>query len=411
MIDLAQGTGGTYQSAQTAKLSTLYAALASRLSDQYVVTYTSKAQPGDQINVQMVAAGNPLQALVLTPAAHHGGPVQPEVHEVKPLLRGTLGMLVAIVVTFCALFILGVMAIGTGARMKRDRARADRMRAVARPQSVSSGDESRAAGWIPQGMVDMADRLVDRGGFGASLEHKLEQAGLPFRAGEFLAASTIAGIGGLVVGFILFTNMILALAFGVVGGAGPWMFVLYKLNQRTQKLNLQLPDVLNVLASSLRAGHSFLQALDTASKDIPEPAAGEFSRTVAEIRLGRPVDEAMNAMAERVGSENFKWAVLAVNIQREVGGNLAELLDTVSDTMTQRERLRLEIRALTAEGRFSGWILGLFPIVFAGVLYLIQPDYMSVLFTESFGIMAIIACGIMTFVGFIWLRKILQIEV
>jgi tight adherence protein B len=94
-----------------------------------------------------------------------------------------------------------------------------------------------------------------------------------------------------------------------------------------------------------------------------------------------------------------------------VGGNLAELLDTVAETMTERERLRLEVKALTAEGRFSGWILGLFPIVFAGVLYLIQPAYMSVLFQESFGVIAVICCGVMTFVGFIWLRKILQIEV
>ena len=411
MIDLAQSTGGTYQSAQTAKLSTLYAALASRLSDQYVVTYTSKVQPGDQINVQMVAAGNPLQALVLAPSAHHAGPVQPEVHEVKPLLRGTLGMIVAIVVTFCALFILGVMAIGTGARVKRDRARADRMRAVARPQSVSSGDESRGAGWIPQGMVDMADRLVDRGGFGASLEHKLEQAGLPFRAGEFLAASTIAGIGGLLVGFILFTNIILAVAFGVVGGAGPWMFVLYKLNQRTQKLNLQLPDVLNVLASSLRAGHSFLQALDTASKDIPDPAAGEFSRTVAEIRLGRPVDEAMNAMAERVGSENFKWAVLAVNIQREVGGNLAEILDTVANTVRERETLIREVHVLTTEGRLSMYILTALPILFALYLFMSRPEYVALLYTTRVGIIMLSTACALLGIGFVWFKKIVRIDV
>jgi tight adherence protein B len=109
-------------------------------------------------------------------------------------------------------------------------------------------------------------------------------------------------------------------------------------------------------------------------------------------------------------SIDLMWAVMAIRIQREVGGNLAELLDTVADTMTQRERLRLEIKSLTAEARFSGWILGGFPIVFAGVLYLVQPDYMSVLFTESIGIIAIIAAAVMTFIGFIWLRKLLQIE-
>ena len=127
--------------------------------------------------------------------------------------------------------------------------------------------------------------------------------------------------------------------------------------------------------------------------------------------LGRPIEDALEDSAQRMTSVDLMWAVMAIRIQREVGGNLAELLDTVADTMTQRERLRLEIKALTAEGRFSGWILGLFPVVFAGVLYLIQPDYMGVLFQETMGIMAMIACGVMTFIGFIWLRKILQIEV
>ena len=112
-----------------------------------------------------------------------------------------------------------------------------------------------------------------------------------------------------------------------------------------------------------------------------------------------------------MSSVDLMWAVMAIRIQREVGGNLAELLDTVADTMKQRERIRLEIKALTAEGRFSGWILGLFPVAFAGILYLVQPDYMSVLFSETFGIIAVIACAIMAFIGFIWLRKILQIEV
>jgi tight adherence protein B len=110
-------------------------------------------------------------------------------------------------------------------------------------------------------------------------------------------------------------------------------------------------------------------------------------------------------------SVDLMWAVMAIRIQREVGGNLAELLDTVADTMTQRERLRLEIKSLTAEARFSGWILGIFPVAFAGILFLVQPDYMGVLFQEPIGIMAVIASAVMTFIGAIWLRKLLQIEV
>jgi tight adherence protein B len=410
MVRLAQATSGTYQAAATSKLSSLYADLANRISDQFVVTYTSKARPGEQISLQMNAAGSPLSALLLAPKPHVSGPVEPEVHQVKPLLRGTLGLLVAIVVTFVALFLLAVMAVGTGARVRRDRAAELRMRAIARPQEVAAG-EDRAVAWIPQQVVDVADRVVEAGGFGATLEHKLEQGGLAFRAGEFLSASVVAGLGGIVGGFVLFQNLLLALACGVIGGAGPWMLVLYKLNQRTERLNQQLPEVLNVLASSLRAGHSFLQALDTAAKDIPEPAASEFSRTVAEIRLGRPLDEAMNAMAERVGSENFRWAVLAVNIQREVGGNLAEILDTVANTVREREMLRREVHVLTTEGRLSMYVLTALPILFAFYLVTTKPEYASLLYTTRVGLVMSVTAGALLAAGFVWFKKIVRIDV
>jgi tight adherence protein B len=410
MLHLATGTGGTYQSAQTAKLSSLYAQLASRISDQYVVTYTSSAQPGDQLDILMAAAGNQVSALVLAPRPHVKGPIQPEVHDVKPLLRGNLGMLVAIVVTFLALFILGVMLIGTSARLNRERTAASRMKAVAQPQAGQKGDD-RGQTWIPQQMVQVAERMVGQGGFGTNLEHKLEQSGLAFRAGEFLAAAAVAGLGGIVLGFLLFQNIFLALGVAVVAGSGPWILLSFKLHQRTAKLNAQLPDVLNILASSLRAGHSFLQALDTAAKDIPEPASAEFNRVLAEIRLGRPLDEAMNAMAERVGSENFRWAVLAVNIQREVGGNLAEILDTVSHTVRERESILREVQVLTTEGRLSMYILTALPIVFTLYLFMVRPEYVGLLYTTKIGLIMSITAAALLGAGFVWFKKIVRIDV
>jgi len=410
MLALADGTGGSYQSAKTAKLSSLYAQLATQISDQFVVTYQSSAQPGGQIDLKMEAAGNVLSSLVLAPKPHVRGPVQPETHDVRPLLRGSLGMLIAILVTFVALFILAVLLIGTGARVRRDRAAEQRMRAIARPQQ-SDSDDPRAANWIPAPMVEVAERVADAGGFGANLEANLERSGLAFRAGEFLAATVFAGLGGMAAGFVLLQNVYLALGCGVAAGSAPWILLSYKLNQRTAKLNLQLPEVLNVLASSLRAGHSFLQALDTAAKDVPEPAAGEFSRTLAEIRLGRSLDEAMNAMGERVGSENFRWAVLAVNIQREVGGNLAEILDTVANTVRERETLHREVRVLTTEGRLSMYVLIALPILFAFYLFSTRREYVSLLYTTRVGlVMLVTACALLG-VGFVWFKKIVRIDV
>src|SRR4029077_5849563 len=120
------------------------------------------------------------------------------------------------------------------------------------------------------------------------------------------------------------------------------------MKKREEKLRDQLPDVLTIMASSLRAGHSFMQALDTPAKEIAQPAANEFQRVVAEIRLGRPVDDALEALSQRVGSDDFKWGVLPVNIQREVGGNLAEILDNVAETLRERAIMRRQILVLTA---------------------------------------------------------------
>jgi tight adherence protein B len=308
------------------------------------------------------------------------------------------------------LFVLAVMLIGAGARLRRDRAAEQRMRAVARPQQ-SETDDARAANWIPAPMVEVAERVADAGGFGANLEARLERSGLAFRAGEFLAATVFATLGGMAAGFVLLQNLYLALGCAAVAGSAPWLVLSYKDRKRTEKLNLQLPEVLNVLASSLRAGHSFLQALDTAAKDVPEPAAGEFSRTLAEIRLGRSLDEAMNAMGERVGSENFRWAVLAVNIQREVGGNLAEILDTVANTVRERETLHREVRVLTTEGRLSMYVLIALPILFAFYLFSTRREYVSLLYTTRVGlVMLVTACALLG-VGFAWFKKIVRIDV
>ena len=164
-------------------------------------------------------------------------------------------------------------------------------------------------------------------------------------------------------------------------------------------------------ASGLPAGLSLAQSVDTIVREGADPIRSEFKRVIVESRLGVTLEDAMEGVADRMQSRDFEWVVMAIRIQREVGGNLAELLDTVSETMTARERLRLEIRSLTAEARFSGIVLGIFPVVFAGILYLVQPDYMGALFQDPLGIVAIIASAIGTFIGFLWLKKILKIEV
>ncbi len=413
MVRLADGTGGSYQSAQTAHLDELYSKIATQISDQYVVTYRSSASPGDQVNIQMTAAGKQLNALTLVPKVHvnpaKSGPV---IREVKPLLQGELGMLVAVAVSFVAAFLLFIMLIGTGSRVRRERRAASRMKAVAQPMTGGTPTPERdGIQWIPQQMLQVAERVVEAGGFGASLDHRLEQAGFSLRASEFITAMVGTGVGGAILAGLLFQNLLIVLAAAVAGASVPWFVVSFRLNKRAQRLDEQLPEVLNIMASSLRAGHSFLQALDAVAKEIPEPAASEFNRTLAEIRLGRPLDDALNAMAERVGSESFRWAVLAVNIQREVGGNLAEILDTVAETVRERQTLRREVHVLTTEGRLSMYILTALPILFAFYLFTTRPEYVRVLYTTRVGIVMLSTSIALLGAGFVWFRRIVKIDV
>jgi tight adherence protein B len=173
----------------------------------------------------------------------------------------------------------------------------------------------------------------------------------------------------------------------------------------------QLPDVLNLLAGTMRAGFSFAQGMEAVAEEASDPSRRELQRAFAESRLGRPIEDALEESANRMNSVDMLWTVMAIRIQREVGGNLAELLDMVAHTMTERERMKREILALTAEGRMSAWILGVFPPGFGVILYLVQPDYMSALFRNSLGVVAIVASAVMAGFGFVWLRRIMAIEV
>jgi tight adherence protein B len=274
---------------------------------------------------------------------------------------------------------------------------------------VAKGDHELAETALMQRMVGITGRLADRAGLLTRTEDALEQADLPLRPPEalffYFAGLFVVGMLGLLV-----LPIPMAAAFAAIAGVGPVIMLHRRRRGRLVEFQAQLPATLNLLSGSMRAGFSFAQGLESVANEATQPTRRELQRVFTESRLGRPIEDALEDSAQRMASVDLMWAVMAIRIQREVGGNLAELLDTVADTMTQRERLRLEIRALTAEGRFSGWILGLFPVAFAGILYLVQPDYMSVLFQETIGIIAVIVCAIMTFVGFIWLRKILQIE-
>jgi Flp pilus assembly protein TadB len=182
-------------------------------------------------------------------------------------------------------------------------------------------------------------------------------------------------------------------------------------SRERKRFESQLPDTLNLIATSLRAGYSLLQAVEAVGQESPEPTAREFARAITEIRLGRSVDAALNDVARRMESQDFEWAVLAINIQREVGGNLAEVLQTTAETMLQRNRLRREMKALTAEGRISAIVLGALPFVIFGVILVVNPTYIEPLLGTTQGLVALGVAAVLLVLGMLWLQKIVKVEV
>jgi tight adherence protein B len=313
-----------------------------------------------------------------------------------------------------AVFALGWLLLGTASRAKKDREMAARMAAVSgvgAPAQPIAARSDGPQGWIPERVTKFGTRFAESRGFSGRLDAELESAGVSVRSGEFVVLSVVAFLVGAVLGAALLRSTLLALLVGAACGIGPTVALRMALRKRTEKMREQLPDVLTIMASSLRAGHSFMQALDAVAREIPQPAATEFQRVVAEIRLGRPTDEALEALSARVGSADFRWAVLAVNIQREVGGNLAEILDNVADTLRERATIRRQIRVLTAEGRLSAWVLAALPVAIAVYMFAVNPDYIGLLITTKLGLFMLGTALVLLVLGILWMRKIVDIDV
>jgi tight adherence protein B len=409
--EIAKETGGAYSQATEASLASIYQQLASELSHQLEVTYRSTAGRGRQVSIAASVQGVEDTALILTPEAK---PLPPPAPSKLPALEGTVGLAVALGLSFLAVFVFFVVVFGVAARNRRERELARRMGAeqVIQPSEVPPPrSDTGLANWIPEPVAAMAERIAEAGGFAKGLDRKLDRAGLLLSSGEFLAANSATALLGLLLGALVLRSPLFALILTLVGAAVPSILLSVAVGRRTSKLHGQLADVVNILASSLRAGHSFSQALDVVSKEVGDPAGPEFQRVVAEVRLGRPVEQALNAMAVRVGSEDFKWAVLAVNIQREVGGNLAEVLDIVAETLRERDVLRRQVKVLSAEGRLSVKILIALPFLIGLYIAKVNPGYMDLLFSTRLGWVFTGTGSALMILGIVWARKLVKIDV
>ena len=321
----------------------------------------------------------------------------------------TIGLLVILVAVFVTVYLVVTFLGGTRERAKRQKTLEKRLR-LGKGAKVQDEAETSTQ-WVPESFANVGQRFAVATGFSAGLDERLEQAGMPVLAGEFVALTVLCGVIGAIVSAIFLTNIIFILLIAGLACLIPYFWMQRSHRKRQDALVDQLADTLSILASSLRAGYSFLQALDTVSKEIGEPSAGEFQRVVAEIRLGRPIDDALSAMAYRVKSDDLKWAVIAINVQRQVGGNLAEVLDIVANTVRERAYIRRQVNVLSAEGRLSVAILACLPFGILLYISIVNPDYIEPLFTTTPGLILLGVGGIMMAIGIFIMTRIVKIDV
>ncbi|MET0525704.1 MAG: type II secretion system F family protein [Nocardioides sp.] len=246
----------------------------------------------------------------------------------------------------------------------------------------------------------------------AKISSRLQAAGSELKSSEWLLVHGglvfLFGLVGLVIGG---GNLFIGFAFLAAGVFGPWMYLGFKRSRRRKKFNSGLPDTLQLMSGSLAAGLSLSQSIDTIVREGAEPIASEFRRVLVETRLGVSLEDAMEGVAERFDSKDFEWVVMAIKIQRQVGGNLAELLDTVAATMREREYVRRQVAALAAEGKLSAWVLGGLPPLFMLYLLLTNYDYVIVMFQEPLGWAMLAGAATILAVGVFWMSRLVKVEV
>ena len=287
---------------------------------------------------------------------------------------------------------------------------------------VEIEDEDVVSAHAGPDMADRLDKVISGRNFFEPIRARISKADVKLRVSEYVTLVMLSGVGvaGLTY-FFMNRSVILAGVGFIVGLRLPKIGVNLAATRRMRAFDNQLSDTLNLWVNALRSGYSVLQGMETIATELPPPVSREFERVVQEVRLGLSLEKSLDNMYRRVPSEDLDLVITAVNIQREVGGNLAEVLDSISHTIRERVRIKGEIRTLTAQGRISGWIISFLPVVLSGILYVINPDYMSELWVQEkpwiwpevipCGWVVLAFSGLMIGLGAFAISKIVNIEV
>jgi tight adherence protein B len=404
--DLARATGGSYVGAHTTRdLAGAYAAVAAALRRTWQLDYATALRPGEHTALAVAADGGTATEKLELP----GGPsTAPSTSRLLPtaILDSPFGTLaIALGVGLVVLLAVGFgFSAATGGRLQRRLA----PHLGDAPRRRQAQDKGRSA--MLASLFSATEEVFSGAKLWTKLQRMLERADVPMRTVEFAYVIAGAALVGLVVAMVVLHSAFLALLGLLAGAALPlgWLYV--KAQRRERAFEEQLPDVLIALAATLKAGHSFRQALKTVADEGRPPASKELNRVLTEARLGRPMEAALAEMAERVGSPNFDFVITSVTIQRQVGGSLAGLIDMVADTVRQRQQFARKIKGLTAMGRASAYVLMGLPFLVALGITVINPGYMRPLYFTSTGHTLIVIGLIMMTFGCLVMRRIVAFK-
>jgi tight adherence protein B len=402
---LAKSGGGSYSEANSpGDLETIYESLGAQLANQYVLRYRSLAGPGKRVNVEVTIAGvegsaasgyeTPKLTLAPIPAYHPSFSFR--------FWRSALAMV-------GASLLAAVLVGGALLAVLRPRKRSFRSR-MAEFVSIYLPERGKESSPLPERVFVGAERSLARTPWWAKFKEEVGLAGLRIAPVQLVLWTLVGTMGAMWLLKLIFGSVLVALAALAI----PFVvrtFIRRRVERVRNQFAEQLPDNLQVIASALRAGHSLVGALSVVVDDAPEPSRSEFRRVVADEQLGVPLDHSLMVVALRMENRDLEQVALVATLQRDTGGNTAEVLDRVSDTVRARFELRRLVKTLTAQGRMSRWVVSLLPVGLFGVITLINPTYMRPLFTHTSGRILLVLSAVMIISGSLIIRRIVSFKV
>jgi tight adherence protein B len=409
----AAGAGRVAPVSEPAALDAVYADIAARLANQYQITFTSAGSGPTELRVALsdegvTAEGAATLDLPLAPpaaapptAAPPATAAPPSPPPARSWPSGAVLLVVGAVAFFVAVYLVALVAL-----LPRTR-RSARLARLGRDVSASTAAAPSAISGLADRATNAADAALERRGKRGLLNAALERAGVALRPGEFVVLGGCVSLVAFLAG-LLYSGLLLGLLGAAVVASGARVVLGMLARRRQARFAGQLTDTLQLLVGSMRAGYGLLQAFDAVGREAESPTAEEFRRLVVESRLGRALPDSLDAMAERVASQDFRWVVEAIEINREIGGDLAEVLDTITGTIRERDFIKRQVKSLSAEGRLSAYVLLALPVFLSLMIRWQNPDYFAEL-TRGTGLFLSAFAVVCMLMGAAWLRKICRL--